>query len=169
MTVTLKEETILNEWSMIVENAAGKVEDVLADIERRLHEAALPQGCSHERETVQSSTWVAKVKREFLVCENESFSDYRVYIGVRSYGTHLDVCRFVTVEPKFFKKVLSERLTGDAQALSGPKNILVEQDLKAWVTVVHHAVVDAVADLLTERKEDVRKIRRESRGILEIW
>lgn len=169
MTVTLKEETILNQWSMIVENAKGHVEDVLSDIERRLVEAALPEGCSNERETVQSSSWTAKVKRQFLVCENEAFGDYRVYIGVRSYGRHLDVCRFVTVEPGFMKKLMAQRVAGDAYALSGPKNILVEQDLRAWLSVVHHAVVDAIDGLFDDLKQDRSKIRRESKGILEIW
>jgi hypothetical protein len=169
VAITLKEETILNQWSMIVEGAGDRVEELLADVEQRLKEAGLPEGCSGEREMVQSSTWVSKVKREFLVCENDAFKDYRVYIGVRRYGKHLDVSRFVTVEPGMMKKLMSQRVAGDAYALSGPKNILVEQDLRAWLTVVHHAVVDAVDGLFDNLKRDRSKIRRESRGILEIW
>lgn len=169
MTVTIKEETILNQWSMIVGGAADRGEDVLRAIIIRLKDAKLPEGCSCHKDTVQSGGWMSKVKREFLICENESFKDYRVYIGVRAYGTNLDVCRFVTVEPGFMKQLMAQQMAGDAYALSGPKNILIEQDLKAWLTVVHHAVIDAVDDLFSDLKRDRSKIRRESRGILEIW
>lgn len=169
MTVTIKEETILNQWSMIVEGTADRGEDVLRAILAHLKDARLPEGCSCHKDTVQSGGWMSKVKREFLICENESFKDYRVYIGVRAYGANLDVCRFVTVEPGFMKQLMSQQMAGDAYALSGPRNILVEQDLKAWLTVVHHAVIDAVDDLFSDLKRDRSKIRRESRGILEIW
>lgn len=169
MTVTIRDETILNQWSMIVEGAKDKVEDVLDDIERRLDEADLPEGCSCERETVQSGGLLSKTKRSFLICRNGAFKDYRVYIGVRTYGAHLDVCRFVSLEPGAFKQLMAQQLGGDVNALSGPKNILVEQDLRAWLTVVHHAVVDAVDGLFGKLKQDRSKIRRESRGILEIW
>jgi hypothetical protein len=64
---------------------------------------------------------------------------------------------------------MAQQVAGDAYALSGPKNILVEQDLRAWLTVVHHAVIDAVDGLFDDLKRDRSKIRRKSRGILEIW
>ena len=104
----------------------------------------------------------------------DQFKDYNMYVSARDYGVHLDVCRFTTVEPGFLKKGLSEaissRLTGEKEGtlLSAPKNILVHQDLRAWVTVVHHAVVDAVESLMQELGQDPSKIDRRSRGFLGI-
>jgi len=104
-----------------------------------------------------------------LVVQLEEFGDYRMYMAARDYGIHLDICRFLAVEPGFFKKAISERLTGEGETLSAPKNILLHQDLRAWVTVVHHAVVDAVEELMEKLGQDPSRIRRESKGFLEVW
>src|SRR5262249_16685680 len=98
------------------------------------------------------------------------FSDYRQYVGVRDYGIHLDTCRFLTCEPGYFKKKISAKLAeGDWMAMSAPKNILIEQDLTAWTTVVHHAVLDGVSSLMKKLGQDTSKLRRDSKGVLEIW
>ena len=120
-------------------------------------------------EEVKSSGWFSKVQREFLIIRLEQFGDYRMYVAAREYGVHLDVCRFMTVEPGFFKKQLAERVGGSGDFLSAPKNILVEQDLRAWVTVVHHCVVDSVEALMGKLGQDRSKIRRESKGFLGVW
>lgn len=169
MTITLKEETILDQWAAMVDGAASHAGTVLADIDRRLRAAEIPGNCSWETEEVKSSGWFSRVKREFIVIRLEQFSDYRMYAAARGYGIHLDICRFMTVEPGFFKRHLAERLGGTAEALSAPKNILIEQDLRAWVTVVHHCVVDSVGALMDSIGQDKTKIRRESKGFLSVW
>ena len=169
MGVTLKEENVLDEWSMLIDNGAGSGGELLDDIQTRLEQSQIPGGCRWSLEEVKSSTWVARVKREFLIVKLEQFGDYRIYIAARDYGRHLDVCRFTTVEPGFFKKKLAEKTTGVGAALSAPKNILIEQDLKAWVSVVHHAVLDAVGALVSKMGQDPAKIRRESKGYLSVW
>lgn len=169
MAITLKEETILDQWSMMVDRAAGHASKVLQDIDQRLRAAEIPGGCTWETQEVKSQGWLSKVRRDFMVVRLEQFGDYRMYIAAREYGVSLDVCRFTTVEPGFFKKHLAERMTGTAEALSAPKNILVEQDLRAWVTVVHHCVLDAVGSLMDSVGQDKSKIKRESKGFLEVW
>ena len=165
--VTLKEETIFDQWSMVLDNAAGNEDDLLVDIVTRFKKSEIPGRMT--KSEVKSSGWMSKVKRNFLIITNEQFSDYHMYISARDYGVHLDVCRFLTIEPGHFKKMLSSRLTGDAEALSGPKNILVEQDLRAWVTVVHHCVLGAVESMMKKLNQDTSEIRRESKGYLNIW
>ena len=168
MAITLKEETILDQWSMMVDGAANRAQAVLDDVGRRLKAADVPGGCDWEVEEVKSSGWFAKVRREFLVVRLERFGDYRMYVAAGEYGAHLDVCRFLTVEPGFFKKQLAERF-GGMDALSAPKNILVEQDLRAWVTVVHHCLLNAVGALMDKLGQDRGKIHRESKGYLAVW
>jgi hypothetical protein len=67
------------------------------------------------------------------------------------------------------KKWASKKLTGVGDALSAPKNILIHQDLKAWATVVHHAVVSSVAELMVKLGQDTKFLKRGSKGFLEIW
>ena len=170
MAVNLKEETILNQWDMLVGGAAGKADALYAAIETRLREADVPGDCSWSIEEVQTGGFLSKTKREFLIVRTGQFSDYRNFIGVRDFGTHLSCCRFLTVEPGFFKRELSKALAGgDDRLLSMPKNILVQQDLTAWATVVHHSVVDAVKALVQQLGQDPLGVRTTTRGLLEVW
>ncbi len=169
MSITLKEESILNEWAMILDNASGNAESVLEDVQNRLRESNIPGDCKWETEEVKSSGLFSKVRRDFLLVSLEQFKDYHMYISIRDYGVHLDCCRFLTVEPNFLKKWASTKLTGAADALSAPKNILIHQDLRAWTTVVHHAVLDSVEALMTKLGKDTKHLQRGSKGFLEIW
>ncbi len=166
---TLMEESILNEWSMVVDHGAGQVGNVVAGIHRRLAEACIPGGCSWHLQEVKSSGFFSKTRREFLIVELDQFRDYRHYIGIRDFGVHLDCCRFLTVEPGAFKRMAAQRLTGSAEGLSAPKNILVHQDLRAWSSVVHQAVLDSVEEVMTILGKDPRLMQRGSKGALEIW
>lgn len=109
------------------------------------------------------------MKWEFLLIKVEQFKDYRMYMAARYYGIHLDVCRFLTVGSGLFKKAISEKLTGEGAALSASKNILAHQDLNAWVTVAHHAVLDSVEKLMKTLRQDPTRIRWENKGFLEVW
>lgn len=170
MAVKLKDEAILNQWSMLVDGAAKRGNEVLDDIQSRLSAARIPGDCDWSIEEVESGGMFSKTRREFLIVKLDQFSDYRNYIGVRAYGTHLDCCRFLTVEPGFLKRQMSQALTGgESRAFSVPKNLLVEQDLHAWVTVVHHAVLDGVKALYTKLGQDPSGIRRETKGFLQVW
>lgn len=166
---TLVEESILNEWSMVVDHGAGHVGSVVAGIHRRLAEARIPGGCSWHLQEVKSSGFFSKTRREFVIVELDQFRDYRHYIGVRDFGVHLDCCRFLTVEPGAFKRMAAQRITGSAEGLSAPKNILVHQDLRAWSSVVHQAVIDSVEDVMTTLGKDPRLVHRGSKGALELW
>lgn len=169
MSITLNEESILNEWAMVLDNAAGNGQTVLDDIQKRLRESNIPGNCNWGIEEVKSAGFFSKVKRDFLIISLDQFKDYHMYVSIRDYGVHLDCCRFLTVEPNFMKKWASEKLTGQADALSAPKNILIHQDLRAWATVVHHAVLDSVEALMSKLGQDTKHLQRGSKGFLEIW
>jgi hypothetical protein len=169
MAVTLKEETIMNEWSTVVLQGAGNAPAVLNGIQQRLQASQIPGNCTWSVEEVKSGSILFRTRREFLIVDLEQFKDYHMYIGIRDYGVHLDCCRFLTIEPGFLKKMAADKLYGDSQLLSTPKNILVHQDLRAWVTVVHHAVLDSVDEILTKLGQDPKLMQRGSKGMLEIW
>lgn len=169
MAITLKEKAILNEWNMILDHAAGYSQEVLNDVVRRLEESQIPGNCTWKTTEVKSEGLIGRVRRDFLFVALKQFKDYHMYICIRDYGIHLDCCRFLTIEPGFLKKWASETLTGYDDALSIPKNILVHQDLRAWATVVHHAVLDSVEALMTKLDKNPKLLNRNSIGILKIW
>jgi hypothetical protein len=169
MAFTLKEESILNQWSQMVDHAGGSADEVLKSISDRLEEAQIPGNCTWKLEEVKSSGFFSKTRRDFLIINLQDFSDYHVYVCVRDYGVHLHCSWFLTVEPGFLKKWASEKLTGSSDLLSAPKNIMVHQDLQAWVTVVDNAVVESVHDLMTKLGQDTARLHRGSKGFLEIW
>jgi hypothetical protein len=169
MAITLKEESILNQWTQMIDHAAGKGDAVIEAIRTALQNAQIPGGCSWSVEEVKSSGFFSKTRREFLIVNHESFADYHLYICVRDYGVHLHCSWFLTVEPGFLKKWASEKLTGFGDMLSAPRNIMVHQDMQAWVTVVHQAVLTAVQDLMANMGQNTSYLHRGSKGFLEIW
>lgn len=170
MAVTLKDETILNQWTMLVMSGAGRMDEVYDAIEAKLAASSIPGKCTWEREEVQTGGMLSRVRREFLIVRTNDFEDYRTYIGIRDYGAHLSCCRFITVEPGFLKRELSKAITGgEDRMFSAPKNILVEQDLAAWAAVVHRCVIDAVKELVTELGQDPGGVRTTTKGMLEVW
>ncbi|HEX77591.1 MAG TPA: hypothetical protein G4O03_04165 [Dehalococcoidia bacterium] len=99
---------------------------------------------------------------------NEGLSDYRMYVSARDYGNNLDVSWYLTCEPGFFKRSFSGLLTKGAsdKALSFALDLFKQQDLRAYVTVVHHCLLKAVELLMTGLGQDASKIERKSRGFL---
>ena len=168
MGIALDSESVIDQWSMIVDSAAGNATDVLDDIKRRLESARIPGECTWDVEEVKSGGFLARTRREFLVIRLKEFKDYRIYVAARDYGVHLDVCRFVAVQAGVLKGMIAEKIAGDKTALSGPTNILVAQDLRAWVTVVHHAVLEAI-EALDQRLGRKSYLKRESQGVLAVW
>jgi|Deesub1362B_J571_1020462.scaffolds.fasta_scaffold00067_46 hypothetical protein len=108
----------------------------------------------------------AKKKREYLMVTNATLKDYRMYIGARDYGNHLDVSWYLTCEPGFFKKALSALTTGSDKVLSFALDLFDQQDLQAYVTVVHHCLLEAVSEIMLDLNQDPSKIERKSRGFL---
>jgi len=168
-TRTLKEETLLEEWSMLVIQGAGSAPQVLDQIQSFLEASKIPGECKWSIEEVKSSNLIFKTRRDFLIVEIGQFKDYHNYICIRDYGVHLDCCRFLTVEPGFLKKKLLTKLGMDETRLSTPRNIMLHQDLQAWNAVVDYAVKTSVESLLARLGQDIKLMPRESKKILDIW
>src|SRR3954451_14068371 len=119
MAVTLKDEKLLDSWGAVIEGASGKQDSLLQDIVRNLKGAELPEIKWGMVETTPSTLkgWFGK-KRNYLMVSNEALRDYKMYVGARDYGRHLDISWFLTVEPGFFKKTFSDILTKGANPMA---------------------------------------------------
>src|ERR1041384_5055765 len=91
-SVTLKDEKILSHWATIIEDGGGKSEVLFKRTEEFLSKSRVP-GLTWESINVTPSflKGVFGKKREYILVTNEGLKDYRMYIGAREYGVHLDV------------------------------------------------------------------------------
>jgi len=171
MAITLKDEKIIDRWSMIVENGQGQAEQVYQDTENLIKESKAPE-VRVERTRVRPS-WLKGLlgnERNYMLVTTEALGDYRMFIGARDYGDNLDISWYLTCEPGFFSKRLSHILTSGAsdRALALHLNIFQQQDLTAFATVVHHCLLRAIDKLMLGKGQDPSKIDRKSRGFLGI-
>ena len=171
MAVTLKDEKIIDRWSMIVEGGQGLAEQVYQDTENFIKESKAP-GITIERTKVRPS-WLKGLfgkERDYMMVTNDALGDYRMFIGARDFGNALDISWFITCEPGFFKKRLSNVLTSGAsdKALSLSLDIFQQQDLNAYATIVHHCLLKAVEKMMSGKGQDTSRIDRKSKGFLGI-
>ena len=169
--VTLQDEKIIDRWSMIVENGQGKAEQVYKDTEANIKDSKAP-GIEIDRVRIRPS-WLKGLfgkERDYMMVTNEGLKDYRMFIGARDYGDNLDLQWYLTCEPGFFKKTLSDVLTKGAseKALSFSLDLFQQQDLSAYSTVVHHCFLKAIEKMMVEAGQDISKIDRKSKGFLGI-
>jgi hypothetical protein len=172
MAVSLKDEKLIDSWGVVMESGAGKQEHVLAYTKQRLHSSELP-GVQWQDVEVQPGMikgFFGK-RRDYLMVTCQGLKDYRMYVGARDYGKHLDVSWFLTVEPGFFKSAFSSMLAhGNPKALSFALDIFDNQDLRAYVTSVHRcAVRQAVEQVGQELNQDTSGYNWRSKGALEVW
>ena len=168
---TLQDEKIIDRWSMIIENGKGKAEQVYKDTGSFIEKSESP-GTAIEDVKIRPS-WLKGlfgVERDYLMVTNDGLNDYRMYIGARDYGNHLDVSWYLTCEPGFFKRTLSDVLTKGAsdKAMSFNLDLFQQQDLNAYATVVHHCLLKAIEKMMSNLGQDPSKIDRKSKGFLGI-
>lgn len=165
---TLKDEKITDNWAAVISGGQGKADYVFDNVQKFL-EANQAPGVNWELGEVTPSFFKGLFgrKRDFLLVTNEAFKEYKMYIGARDYGANLDIQWFLTCEPGFFKK-LSDQIDRASNMIT-MLDIFAQQDLRAYVTVVHHCLLDAVDILLDDLGQDKSKVNRQSKGFLEVW
>lgn len=165
---TLKDEKIVDTWTMVIGGGQEKA-DYIFDTVQKLLEANQAPGVNWELGEVTPSFFKGLFgrKRDFLLVTNEAFKEYKMYIGARDYGTNLDVQWFLTCEPGFFQR-LGDKMD-QSMGMISMLDIFAQQDLRAYVTVVHHCLLNAVDALLDDLGQDKSKVNRQSKGFLEVW
>jgi hypothetical protein len=108
-------------------------------------------------------------RRDYLLLTHERFDDYLMCVGARDYGTNLDVSWYLTGSTKsaIVKTLTNVPGVGVAAGLfagSQSLDVFDQQDLTAYVTVGHHAVLRATEELMTKRNLDLARLERKSRG-----
>lgn len=167
-TVRLDDQKIKERWGQIIEHANGKAESVYKMMQQFLQEAQ-PPGVGWDFIDVKTTLFGSR--RQYLRVTNQSLKDFRIYVGARDYGSHLDVQWYMTVEPGFLKSAVSRAMAGEGgeQALSWALNIFDQQELSAYASTVHSCLLKAVDIVAKELGQDPTKFNRKSKGFLEVW
>ncbi len=87
MSVTLKDEKLIDQWSVVLEEAAGREDLLLQNIQLLLQNSELPGVRWDPIEAAPSALkgFFGK-KRNFLRVTCDGLKDYRMYVGARDYG-----------------------------------------------------------------------------------
>lgn len=170
----LGDEKILDNWSILIDKGEGKAGQVYEKTKAYIQKTEVPNMEMNLIQVVPKSPIAKRAKwkeaREYLRVKHEILKDYNMYVGARDYGNNLDVQWYLTCEPGLLKKALSQAITKGTsdKAISLALDLFSQQDLRAYATVVHHSLLQAVVDIMDSLNQDTSEIDRKSKGFLGI-
>ncbi|MFA5393802.1 MAG: hypothetical protein WC081_04085 [Candidatus Ratteibacteria bacterium] len=187
----LKRDEIKEEWSVLIEGAQGRAGYILGTTGNAIDQSNVPDINVEKRKMAMSLLGFFGDKRDFLIVtntKNARLRPFQMFIGARDYGNYLDVLWFVTYRFRFFDRLWDAiakipvlnlilipfslmRMLGGAvkeKKIGYGLDFFDEQDLRAYLTVAHKCVQNAVDNLMLELNQDPSKIDRKSRGFLGI-
>jgi len=157
----LSREQVVDRWDCLIGDAQGRADAVLAATMAHIDQQHLAF-ISYETRDLAASL-LRGGTRPFLVIhhtDNGRLGPYRMHVNVRDYGSNLQASWFLTYHRSFFERLKPNPLV--------TLNLFDEQDLRAYVTAVHHSFLDAVIDLMIALGQDSSRIERKTNGFLGI-
>ena len=159
-------------WSHFIGGGQGRAEDVFTATEQFLKDSGATWiNIKREKLIPSIIRGMLAQKREFLVIKDTHFRlrPYQFLLNARDYGNNLDVVWYLTYRLSLLRALVT--LIPFVSFI--PKKIqdidlFDEQDLTAYGTVCHHAVLKAVEKIVRGLDQDVSKIDRSTRGFLGI-
>lgn len=185
--VKLKQERIADQWSTLIEGANGKGEKVITDTMRAIENVNAPNVFISRKEVRPGNAGFIRIRREFLVAEHRQFDTYDMYIGARDYGKQLFVSWYLVAQPISFWRLFKRnplrailtapfvifargisRTQGGSGDLFSSFNLFDIEELTAYVTTVHHALLDSVKIVMEGQKLDFTKVEKRTKGFLNV-
>jgi len=168
--VSLTQKKQLDSWSVLIDDAQGRAKEIFETVKRVLEESEAP-GIKSEMIRVPTyrttgGLFGKTVMEDYLRVTNENLKDFRMYIGARDYGKALIVSWYLTCEPGPFKQLFSSLVEKNPLAFSFSMDVVKSEELSAYVTRVHHSVLEAVDTVMRSLGQDPSKINRKSKGFL---
>lgn len=159
----LRRRQIIDRWDLVIDGGNGHAEALMGTTRRELGRLD-PPAVSIASLDLAPSIWRGWTgdTRAFLVAQNDTnrrIRSYRLFVNVRDYGNALQTSWYLAYLPSAWQRFRGH--VGD------DLDLFDEQDLRAYVSVVHHALVEAVIELLTTLGRDT-DINRTSKGFLGI-
>jgi hypothetical protein len=163
MAITLKQESVVDTWSQIIEGGAGHEKEVMENTFKLITEARIPN-VKVRQDEVRMGTF-AGVRRDFILLAPEgSIKEFAMWITARDYGANLDAGWYLTYHPMGFKI----RRYKPQEAVNR-LNMFSQQDLASYLMVAHHCLLNSLEMLYKQLELDPPSWDRKSRGFLEVW
>lgn len=172
--MALKNEKIYEHWEALIADGKGQAESIFNTVERLLEKAEPPE-VNFRQQRIRAGGWLSGKTYDFLLVRNRHLKDFRIYLTAYDYGTSLHVAWFLTVEPGFFKRIVSMILffwayhIADPEALSHNLDVPKQLELSAYSITVHTAAKSAVRALMEQLEQDFSKVDTKSKGVLGLW
>ncbi len=183
-TKKIKQEKIVQQWTMLIEGANGFGEKVINDTIKLVEKVGAPNIHVSKQDRKPDNHGFIKESREFLIAEHKLFDTHDMYISARDYGKQLFVSWYLLEEPisfwRRFKRdplrtvltwpffVIASIMHGGGGDLFSALNLFDTEELTAYVTTVHHALKESVNSMMVEQKIDFTKVERRTHGFLNI-
>jgi hypothetical protein len=163
---------ILDNWSALIRGAQGEGNKVVLATEELIEKSKAPSIEMKEEEVGPSLAPTAfGEKRAFLIVadrRNLKLGNFKTYVNGNDYGDGLFVSWYLTYMPDVWQ-VLVSLIPGTRKAIGLDElNLFNRQDLTAYVTCVHHCMLESVEQMMSGKGMDVSKIDRKTRGFLGI-
>ena len=178
---TIKEEEITERWSVLIEGAQGRGKELLKRTEGLLKEIEAPEVFTEWKEV---SPAFFKEKRTCLLVRNKKMADYIMYVSARDYGKQLSVYWYLALELPLWRKLFAsfgifilpilplvmfyDFLKGRGKTSPLQMSLFGLEELTAYVTTGHHAVIDASKEISQTVDFDFAKVDQKSKGFLNI-
>ena len=180
--IVLREDKILEKWSVLIQNAQGKSKEIIEKTATTLEESGAP---GVKAEMVRVFPKVApgffdsgffksleKQGKDYLMTTNENIKSMRLLVGAQDYGSNLYVSWYLICEPSSLSKVFAafsgKATDGGAKWTPVITNVFMEEELTAYTSLIHHCVLDAVEALMTSVGQDFSRVDRKTRGFMGI-
>jgi hypothetical protein len=184
----IKEDEIVEQWSVLIEGAQDHQQKFYQLIENRLDELQ-PPTLSVAREKVYPSL-LKRIKGDgklFLIIKSKYFDGYVVNVCAQEYGKQLLIAWYLTQRPskflqfmvklpdllitilypvwmllKFYDKIINRKISLENM------DIFDRQELSAFAGTVHHCVLFGSENIADAVDFDFSKVDRKSRGFLNL-
>lgn len=186
----IEKEQIIEKWGTLISGGAGRGEALIADTLRFIDESQLTDvRVQRRRMSPGMMRGIMGGNRSFVVVThtgNSNLKPFKMYLKTRDYGSGLQVSWYVVVQPNGAEKLMAFLLSIPLLGLlflpfhllgrfiradkSGilELDIFDEEDLSAYITNIHHCMLDAVEALMKTLRQDFSRVNRHSQGILGI-
>jgi len=163
---------ILDNWSALIRGAQGQRDKVITTTKELINISKAP---SIEIKEDKVGPGLAPTTfgetREFLIVadrRNLKLGNFKAYVNANDYGDGLFVSWYLTYMPDVWQTLASLIPGGGKIVGLDELNLFNKQDLTAYVTCVHHCLLEAVDKLMLDMNQDPSKIDRKTRGFLGI-
>jgi hypothetical protein len=163
---------ILDNWSALIRGAQGQRDRVITTTKELINISKAP---SIELKEDKVGPGLAPTTfgetREFLIVadrRNPKLGCFKAYVNANDYGDGLFVSWYLTYMPDVWQ-TLASLIPGAGKVVGLDElNLFNKQDLTAYVTCVHHCLLEAVDKLMLGMNQDPSKIDRKTKGFLGI-